>query len=241
MHIENIIVPLDGSAAAERVLNLATGFARGTGTRIHLFTVVKNDGEVEHTRRYLGRLAATLERETDGVVRVGDPATEILTFASTVSGPLILLGTHGAGGEARVLLGRTAGTILAAARIPVMLVDTLQPDSDQQAEGRVVLLTREAAEVAVWYALELATQVGLRPRLERISGPDFPGLSRALLDADLVVLATDQAEGIPPELFRALAAGRLRGRALPVVKLGPAVLSQGRSQEGMSTDGLVVR
>ncbi len=226
MQIEDIIVPLDGSVAAERVLKAAADLARAAGARIHLVAVVGNDCEAEHAGRYLGRLAAGFEQEVDVVVRTGDPAGEILALAASLSEPLVLLGTHGVGGDARVLLGKTAAAVVAAARVPVMLIETLQADLDRSTDGRVVLLAPEAAEAALWYAVELATLTGPRPRLERLSGSDDRALGQALLGADLAVVATDRAEGIPPELLRALAAGRLRGRALPVVKLGPAALSQ---------------
>ena len=56
------------------------------------------------------------------IVAVGKPADEILRLARRPRADLIVMGTRGTGGVARLLLGSTAEAVLRNARIPVLAV-----------------------------------------------------------------------------------------------------------------------
>ena len=55
-------------------------------------------------------------------IEKGDPAIEILCVAEELPADLIVLGTHGRSGVARMLLGSVAARVVASARCPVMTV-----------------------------------------------------------------------------------------------------------------------
>lgn len=55
------------------------------------------------------------------VVRVGDPAQEILDYAEAGEIDVIALATHGRSGLARWLLGSVAEKVLRASALPVLL------------------------------------------------------------------------------------------------------------------------
>ncbi len=230
MQVKNVIVPLDGSVVAERALSLVRNLVGRDRLRVWLVRVVDSPGAAAEAEQYLAAVVGKVGPQTEAVVRTGEVAGEILALAGELDHPLVVLGTHGHGAEARVLLGRTAATVVAAARVPVMLVETLAANSGGNRGGRVVLLVcgREV-EPAVWYAAELGRYLGSGFRVEVVSGPDYPGLGPALLEADLAVVATDLAEGIPAELLRVLAAARVRDQAVPVLKLGPTALARSRA------------
>lgn len=145
-----IVVPLDGSAAAERALPVAATFAARSGRAIVLLRVVSaalvagSSGEVAELERaatlhaerealaYLRsvrqRLARGTETETDRVcvqtmVRVGGAAEGILDLAHTHAGSLIVMGTHGQGSATmRAVLGSVALAVNRQARVPVIIV-----------------------------------------------------------------------------------------------------------------------
>jgi nucleotide-binding universal stress UspA family protein len=123
-----IVVPLDGSLAAERALPLATSLASALGAAIHLVTVRETaDGEdaaalpelssyLEQQRRPLASrgIPATCEQ------RLGDPASELL--AVIAPGDLLVLTTHGRGAARRWQIGSVAEKLLRQATAPVAVV-----------------------------------------------------------------------------------------------------------------------
>jgi len=148
-----ILVPLDGSVAAEAILPHAQHWARVTASTLHLLRVVPLPqiidplngravgGTVPYERwaheralahAYLEGVRAVI---TAGGVPVtttiheGEPATAIVihaTVAPAVHG--IAMATHGRRGLERMLFGSVAETVLQAAPKPLLVIHTL-PDS----------------------------------------------------------------------------------------------------------------
>ncbi len=137
-----ILVPLDGSALAERALAQAEEIARGTGAEIVLLQVVQaplsmspEAGQEEETkaileqasraRVYLGtvasRLAAAGSRSRFEVAE-GPPAAGILGFAHREEVDLIVMSTHGRSGVSKLLMGSVAEKVMLTTKRPVLLV-----------------------------------------------------------------------------------------------------------------------
>ena len=74
--------------------------------RAHLDQITPTSPAVEFERRLL----------------IGAPETEILTFAEDTDADLIVIGSHGRTGLARVLLGSIAEGIVRRAKCPVLTV-----------------------------------------------------------------------------------------------------------------------
>ena len=55
------------------------------------------------------------------VVRVGDPATEIVEYADEEGCDLVVVGTHGRGGIPRLVLGSVAERVVRHAHVPVLV------------------------------------------------------------------------------------------------------------------------
>jgi nucleotide-binding universal stress UspA family protein len=132
--VRRIVVALDGSAAAERALDMATRLARMLGTPMHLVTVSDQPGAAglpsagraanfEAAGAYLDRQAeAVRARDVPGSteVRSGTPATELL--ATVGPGDLLVMTTHGRGTARRWQIGSVAEKLLRHATAPVVLV-----------------------------------------------------------------------------------------------------------------------
>jgi nucleotide-binding universal stress UspA family protein len=142
-----IVVPLDGSALAERALPQAQELARLGGAPLHLVRVVdltrlEQYGAYGLALEY-GGLATVLDDEAgtaraylDGVakrssaarvtatteVRRGLAARELV--AAVRPGDLVVMATHGRGGLSRWLLGSVAEDVVRQAPVPVLLVRT---------------------------------------------------------------------------------------------------------------------
>jgi nucleotide-binding universal stress UspA family protein len=134
--LQRVVVPLDGSSAAERALPVASLFARLVNASVHLVTVDdsadEEHGPIAGLRNddpgYLDTQATSLE--SSGIVATrervsGDPATELRRLVGP--GDLLVLTTHGSGAARRWQIGRVAEKLLRQATAPVVLV---RADSD---------------------------------------------------------------------------------------------------------------
>lgn len=148
--IEHILVPLDGSDLAERVLEPAATLARTTGARLTLGHVVASqsalgaglvpllpDDIVRIREQADGYLEDTAERlRSDGLtvdthVSEGETAAPtIAAAAEEVKADLIALATHGYGGLKRAVLGSVADKVLRSSPLPLLV---LRPEPGDEA------------------------------------------------------------------------------------------------------------
>jgi nucleotide-binding universal stress UspA family protein len=146
VRMDQIFVPLDGSALAEKALPHACALTKRLNLEIQLLRVyslprdayVIADGVIargpaqyreelaKQAQDYLeGKVAAL---RADGFERVvgiaieGDAASEIIDLASKTSDSLIAMSTHGRSGIGRWVLGSVAEKILQHAHNPVLLI-----------------------------------------------------------------------------------------------------------------------
>jgi nucleotide-binding universal stress UspA family protein len=138
-----IVVPTDFSADAEHAIRVASELSRVYSaplTLIHIYDPVAYplpDGYVMYTSAQLSRMweefdrrlaAAKADALAAGAVRVetrvlqGLTAAEIVRFAGDGGYDLIVMGTHGRRGVARVLLGSVAARVVQTAGCPVLTV-----------------------------------------------------------------------------------------------------------------------
>lgn len=154
-----ILVPLDGSALAERALNHAEEIGRGTKAEIILFQAVEaplgdapEAGQIEEARSvedaaararaYLEKAAKNL-REAGVKVRCevaqGSADAEILGFAHRENVDALIMSTHGRSGVPKLLLGSVAQKVMLTTRRPVMLVKPERAHGERVEEVDVFL------------------------------------------------------------------------------------------------------
>jgi nucleotide-binding universal stress UspA family protein len=144
----HILVPLDGSPLAERMLARAAHFAAIMGAKLTLLMAVELsltryvagvEDEILATatheaRTYLDRMAAPLRAQglsVETFVSVEPPAAAILDYAATHDCDLIAMETHGHGGISRLLLGSVTDKVVRAAHIPILVHCSHQSDTKQ--------------------------------------------------------------------------------------------------------------
>lgn len=186
--ISTLLVPLDGSEAAEAALGYA---ALIPSQRVRLVRVEpKSSGiiplgtpeeaawqaEVEaEARSYLERRAERLRRqgrEIDIVVLRGDPADGIL--GSAVDADLIVMTTHGRGAGSRALFGSVADRVARHATAPTLVVRADgRADAPPQVSRIIVPLDGSTlATRALGPATELASLLGVPMHLVRVIDVD---------------------------------------------------------------------
>lgn len=151
--LRTILVPLDGSALAERALPVALDIARRAGGSVHLvrahvplaivgataegvFTqdmLAADDTMRERAVSYLDTHALNLARDWGVAVTAhivdGTPATGITEVAEEVSATLIVMTTHGAGGFAPGWLGSVCDAVIRHSHRAVLAL----PENDEHA------------------------------------------------------------------------------------------------------------
>jgi nucleotide-binding universal stress UspA family protein len=135
--IRTILHPTDFSDRSAYAFRLACALARDTGARLLVLhvalppLVVYGEGyvpvEPESVRRELEELLHAVRPRSPAVhvehwLRDGDPAAEILHAADESKCDVIVLGTHGRTGLARLLMGSVAEQVVRQARCPVLTV-----------------------------------------------------------------------------------------------------------------------
>lgn len=136
--IRRILVPLDGSTAAEAVLPYVERIATATSARVSLLVGVDKPrdwgedtagdlkGERHEAESYLRRLQARLTSATGNDVEVevvaSEPAAAILAASERQKPDLIAMTTHGRSGVARWVLGSVAAKVLHATKTPLLVV-----------------------------------------------------------------------------------------------------------------------
>jgi len=141
--LKKILVATDFSEAADAALSYGRALARAFGARLHVLHVVDDmylrlGGDAYAA--VLPELQQDVERQarvqldalvvdndpvplpTDLIIREGAAAPEIVKYAADADIDLIVVGTHGHGAVAHLLMGSVAERVVRTARCPVLTV-----------------------------------------------------------------------------------------------------------------------
>ena len=142
---KKILVPLDGSVLAEKVLPHAVALAKGSGAEVTLVTVVELSLGVGAAKLeafpqaaaeqkmairaeamgYLQKVQRNLKDQGVGVtvaVLEGDVASQIIAYAEQKAFDLIAMATHGRSGIDRFVMGSIAEKVVRSTIAPVLLI-----------------------------------------------------------------------------------------------------------------------
>ncbi|MCP3988873.1 MAG: universal stress protein [Actinomycetia bacterium] len=135
----SVVVPLDGSARAEAALTPALAFARSTGAKLWIVTVVSSviagavadlraQGEAVTESGYLRALAETLVAEDLDigweVIHNDDPVAGVIGFLNNHGSAAVVAATHGDTGIAKRLFGSVCLGLVEQGSVPVVVVKT---------------------------------------------------------------------------------------------------------------------
>lgn len=215
--LKHILLPLDGSQLAEAAIPLTTDLAVKLNAQVTLLHVIeKNAPEKIHGQhhlvddeeacRYLKSVAAEkfpLSLHIESHVHteeVSEVARSIVEHSGEFAPDLIILCAHGEGGLRNLVVGSIAQQVIAARRVPVLL---LKPDDEGkiQYSGMTSLLVAldgdPEHDASLQTAAELATGLDIRIHLIRVvptlgtlnpqesaSGTLLPSATAAMLEIE---------------------------------------------------------
>lgn len=141
---KHILLPLDGSSLAERVLPHALSLSKAFNAKLTLLRVVYQvdhktqlssvnpidwQMRVSEAEGYIDSVQDRLTQKgvkTDGYVLEGRPAQQIINFAKNKDVDLIILSSHGNSGISGWNINSTVQKVLLRAYMPVMIVRAYQ-------------------------------------------------------------------------------------------------------------------
>ena len=123
--LESIIVPLDGSEIAERILPHAVSISKALGIPICLVSVIPSDQshahEEDHLRQQGERLVAEGAHSVEPRVVHGEAAHAIVELTHEFPDALVAMTTHGRSGVGRWVLGSVSDRVVRYAAGPVLV------------------------------------------------------------------------------------------------------------------------
>jgi nucleotide-binding universal stress UspA family protein len=254
--IERIVVPLDGSLAAEAILPQVRRVLHRSDSEIILVqavpvpmvenAIVLAEAQIGAAREYLLGQVERLAKQgvrVKHVLRVGAPVGVILEVAESEKATMIALATHGATGLKRFLLGSIAEDVIRNSPVPVLLVrpfwsyDLVPPGNPELRPIRKLLLpvdgsglAREALPGILEYAALFDAQIVL---LRILVGAD-----RRTVEAPEKLLAEQELEELAGVIEKkGVETIRLLGTGAPVDRILKTIREQGIDLVAMATHG----
>src|SRR5438552_367624 len=170
--LEKILVPLDGSELADRVLIQVRRLLVGKDAEVVLLRVVPEEtiGKVHAPGKNPLALARKhMDRIRDGLLEqgaqaksrivVGDAAAKILDVALEIEPSLIAMSTHGRSGVASLLRGSVAERVLRRSPHPLLVANPHALAGGGEVRMRKILVPLDGSELSA-EILPLAIEIG---------------------------------------------------------------------------------
>lgn len=123
--LESIIVPLDGSEIAERILPHAVSISKALGVPMRLVSVIPSDQshahEEDHLRQQGERLVAEGAHSVEPYVVHGEAAHAIVELTHEFPDALVAMTSHGRSGVGRWVMGSVSDRVVRYAAGPVLV------------------------------------------------------------------------------------------------------------------------
>ncbi len=223
-----ILVPLDGSRAAERGLAFGQVMAAAYGAKLILATVLppEQDGAQEaHRRAYLEQQAAAVAEagvSVQVVLERGEIPSALAAIARQVRADLLIVTSRGQSVVRRFLLGQKAGKIIEAVSLPTLVVRPIVSSAPPRPRFRRILVPLDGtpfSERILPYVRSV--DPAFHSEVILLSVPEVPEPELFGLEADVVLPLRRQAEARAREyLSRIAEALREDGLQVKVVVTG---------------------
>lgn len=236
--IKTVLVPVDGSPAAETVLPYMELIASRTGAALHLVSALERGDEdpaLSETLDYLDEMTDRLRSQSLSCSREvgsGEAADVILSEADAKDVDLIAMTTHGRTGLKRWVLGSVAQKVLHGTSRPLLLVRAQEPQERPQARIDRIVVPLDGSEISARilpYVEELANALDASlvlyngvPPLELYASvrPLDPGVGMAAASqaADTTARLFDEGQLFLGELVEEIEArGKVKARAVVTI------------------------
>ena len=147
--MKTIIAPIDFSAASTNALSFASELAKRSSARLIMVSIFEKGEDEEETRDKLKSVESDLKKKfgsdlkCEGSVAQGTLVTELAKITDAQQPNLIVMGTKGASGLKKVLIGSNTVNVLSNTKVPVLVIPEVARFENfiMKGKNRVVLAT----------------------------------------------------------------------------------------------------
>jgi nucleotide-binding universal stress UspA family protein len=122
---KNVLIATDGSKYSEAAASEALGIAKRCGSSLIVISVASSDAEIASAKDNVHKVSEAAEKEgikTASVVTTGKPYEAIIETSKQKKADLIVVGSHGRTGLARLLMGSVTERVIGHAETAVLVV-----------------------------------------------------------------------------------------------------------------------
>ena len=122
---KNVLIAIDGSKYSEAAASEALGIAKRCGSSLIVLSVALSDAELTATQDNVNKVSEAAAKEdikTTSIVTKGKPYESIIETAKQKEVDVIVVGSHGRTGLARLLMGSVAERVIGLSESAVMVV-----------------------------------------------------------------------------------------------------------------------
>jgi hypothetical protein len=125
LECKNVLIATDGSKFSEAAASEALGIAKRCGSSLIVISVASSDAEIASAKDNVHKVSEAAEKEgvkTTSVVTTGKPYEAIIETSKQKKADLIVVGSHGRTGLARLLMGSVTERVIGHAEAAVLVV-----------------------------------------------------------------------------------------------------------------------
>jgi nucleotide-binding universal stress UspA family protein len=125
LECKNVLIATDGSKFSEAAASEALGIAKRCGSSLIVISVASSDAEIASANGNVKKVSEAAEKEgikTASVVTTGKPYEAIIETSKQKKADLIVVGSHGRTGLARLLMGSVTERVIGHAEAAVLVV-----------------------------------------------------------------------------------------------------------------------
>ena len=122
---KNVLIATDGSKYSEVAASEAIGIAKRCGSSLIIISVASSDAEIASAKGNVNKVSEAAEKEgikIKSVVANGKPYELIVETSKQERADLIVVGSHGRTGLARLLMGSVTERVIGHAEVAVLVV-----------------------------------------------------------------------------------------------------------------------
>ncbi len=122
---KNVLIATDGSKYSEAAASEAIGIAKRCGSSLIVISVASSDAEIASAKDNVNKVSEAAEKEgvkTTSVVTKGKPYEAIIETSKQKKADLIVVGSHGRTGLARLLMGSVTERVIGHTESAVLVV-----------------------------------------------------------------------------------------------------------------------
>jgi nucleotide-binding universal stress UspA family protein len=147
--MKTILVPVDFSDASMNALAFAAELAKRSAARLLIINILQKGGDEEEAKDKLKSLEEGLKTSSDPALNCesfsahGDLVTALKKIIKAQQPDLMVMGTKGASGLKKLLIGSNTVNVLSKTRVPVLVIPEVARFKDflKKGKNRIVLAT----------------------------------------------------------------------------------------------------